>query len=125
MPWRTREEIVERSDSAGAVTNDKPAAVYDRSETQQVPDAAEDKPKILLEADGEVADLVSEVQEDEDQTVKAPLDSTPPPLAQGSPLNRRLTRKHFDTALKEIRPSASEEGTLPELRKVRAIIHKR
>lgn len=32
---------------------------------------------------------------------------------------RTLSRKHFDNALEEIRPSSSEEGTLPELRKVR------
>ena len=32
---------------------------------------------------------------------------------------RTLSRKHFDVALGEIRPSSSEEGSLPELRKVR------
>jgi hypothetical protein len=31
---------------------------------------------------------------------------------------RILLRKHFDVALLEIRPSSTEEGTLPELRKV-------
>jgi hypothetical protein len=31
---------------------------------------------------------------------------------------RTLTRKHFEVALSEIRPSSSEEGSLPELRKV-------
>lgn len=31
---------------------------------------------------------------------------------------RILQKKHFDIALSEIRPSASEEGSLPELRKV-------
>lgn len=35
------------------------------------------------------------------------------PVAQ-----RTLSRKHFDVALTEIRASSSEEGTLPELRKV-------
>lgn len=31
---------------------------------------------------------------------------------------RTISRRHFDIALSEIRPSSSEEGTLPELRKV-------
>lgn len=31
--------------------------------------------------------------------------------------DRVVSSKHFDTALNEIRPSSSEEGTLPELRK--------
>ncbi|KAL7419851.1 hypothetical protein Q5752_005767 [Cryptotrichosporon argae] len=35
---------------------------------------------------------------------------TPPPA-------RVIRRKHFETALSEIRPSATEEGTLPELRR--------
>lgn len=33
-------------------------------------------------------------------------------------LPRVLLKKHFDIALTEIRPSSSEEGSLPELRKV-------
>ena len=32
---------------------------------------------------------------------------------------RELTKRHFEQALAEIRPSSSEDGTLPELRKVR------
>lgn len=39
-------------------------------------------------------------------------DSSPPPMPK-----RTLTAKHFTIALGEIRPSSSEEGTLPELRK--------
>ena len=35
-------------------------------------------------------------------------------------LPRTLLKKHFDVALSEIRPSSSEEGSLPELRKVRS-----
>jgi len=35
----------------------------------------------------------------------------------GSRQTRILTGRHFETALREIRPSSSEEGTLPELRK--------
>lgn len=35
---------------------------------------------------------------------------------------RIVQKKHFDIALSEIRPSASEEGSLPELRKV-SLIH--
>jgi hypothetical protein len=39
--------------------------------------------------------------------------------SRGRPVAQRtLSRKHFDVALTEIRASSSEEGTLPELRKV-------
>lgn len=44
--------------------------------------------------------------------------ATPPPASEPKPLARTLAAKHFKTALGEIRPSSSEEGTLPELRKV-------
>ena len=36
--------------------------------------------------------------------------------------NRVLSRKHFVVALSEIRPSSSEEGSLPELRKVSSFL---
>ncbi|EIW69180.1 hypothetical protein TREMEDRAFT_71806 [Tremella mesenterica DSM 1558] len=43
------------------------------------------------------------------------------PLEDDQPANlpsgRVLTRSHFSVAMKEIRPSSTEEGTLPELRK--------
>jgi hypothetical protein len=47
----------------------------------------------------------SEVKKEKEEVVK-------------TKLQRILGRKHFDVALVEIRPSSSEEGTLPELRKV-------
>ena len=37
-----------------------------------------------------------------------------------SAVKRKLSAKHFQIALDEIRPSSSEEGSLPELRKVSA-----
>lgn len=39
-------------------------------------------------------------------------------ILRPGPLPRTLLKKHFDVALSEIRPSSSEEGSLPELRKV-------
>ena len=49
-------------------------------------------------------------------------DSRPDPQSEKaineSMIERRLSKRHFENALKEIRPSTSEEGTLPELRKV-------
>lgn len=53
-------------------------------------------------------DRTPELENKEEQT-----SSRGHPLAQ-----RTLSRKHFDVALTEIRASSSEEGTLPELRKV-------
>lgn len=40
------------------------------------------------------------------------------PTSDSAHTSRIILKKHFETAMSEIRPSASEEGSLPELRKV-------
>lgn len=57
--------------------------------------------------------LVSEIEADFPTASKHDAHTT-----RGSVQPRILAKRHFDVALSEIRPSSTEEGTLPELRKV-------
>lgn len=69
------------------------------------------------EASNSVEALVSESGDkvsDEEGQIKDDSAS----VGKTSTIDRILGRKHFDIALAEIRPSSSEEGSLPELRKV-------
>lgn len=74
---------------------------------------------------GEVPEQVEEEQllsadrtRDASPSEDAPEPAKPPPIEEEQTVPKRvLMHKHFKTALEEIRPSASEEGSLPELRK--------
>jgi SpoVK/Ycf46/Vps4 family AAA+-type ATPase len=62
--------------------------------------------------DGIVAEVAGDLSSEAEAASESSAQESPKPKYQ-----RTLTTKHFKTALDEIRPSSSEEGTLPELRK--------
>lgn len=59
---------------------------------------------------------------DHDAEATAGLSDTGAEESKPARERRTLLRKHFHVALGEIRPSSSEEGSLPELRKVRVYL---
>lgn len=66
----------------------------------------------------EPSGVMAEVAGDMSDAEVSPTETVADQSSEPQPLARTLTAKHFATALNEIRPSSSEEGTLPELRKV-------
>jgi hypothetical protein len=67
---------------------------------------------------GIVADVAGDLSESPEAKPTPEAEAAMASEDRPKPIARTLTAKHFETALDEIRPSSSEEGTLPELRKV-------
>lgn len=95
---RAKDEADERAAESGVVAD--PRSAQEEAEVEGTDAKAEGEDK-----DGSPKAIKSEEAEAEAET--------PKPTYH----DRVVSSKHFDTALNEIRPSSSEEGTLPELRK--------
>ncbi len=96
------------------MTLDRENEMSDRNETT---DDRVLQEKILDEGEDEVITL------DKDRLASDATEPFQEPSAQNPPfvpVQRVLSKRHFAVALSEIRPSSTEDGTLPELRKVRA-----
>ncbi|KAE8540711.1 hypothetical protein D1P53_003075 [Cryptococcus gattii VGV] len=97
-----------REASASASASDTPAPDEEQQlGTSETPERAEQEQ--LLSAD---RTLDTSPIEDTPEPAKVPLEEEVETMPK-----RVLMQKHFKIALEEIRPSASEEGSLPELRK--------
>lgn len=78
--------------------------------TSETPERAEQEQLLSADRTRDTSPI-----EDTPEPVKAPMEEEEE-VVQTMP-KRVLMQKHFKIALEEIRPSASEEGSLPELRK--------
>lgn len=81
-------------------------------------DVRSDPSAVQIVSDGDFVTTVASTNVQKHPTPGVSDSSTQDEEAASSSRQRVLLLKHFEVALREIRPSSSEEGSLPELRKV-------